>query len=184
MKLQLTKIHKSLFLFLFFLFSTYSSAWPCRFTAGKKLPTFWFNILFSISKDGRDWAILILMKFSHFDRTALYCVLQTVILLVFMWYQLGAIPYKYVWHWGLGNSKKEKIRRNLIYALFSQCKSDDDAGAPPYLPTSYDSLCSLNDHVNFFVSVVPFYSILRESTWRSRLCFCWILLTTDLNFGQ
>ena len=30
MKLQFTKIHKSLF------FSTYSSAWPCRFAAGKK----------------------------------------------------------------------------------------------------------------------------------------------------
>ena len=64
---------------------------------------------------------------------------------------------------GIGQFLERKIRRNLIYALFSQCKSDD-AGAPPYIPTSYDSLCSLNDHVNFFVSVVPFYSILREST--------------------
>ena len=34
--------------------------------------TFWFKKLCSMSKDGRDSATLILMKISHFDRTALY----------------------------------------------------------------------------------------------------------------
>ena len=34
--------------------------------------TFWFIKLCSMSKDGRDSATLILMKISHFDRTALY----------------------------------------------------------------------------------------------------------------
>ena len=38
MKLKLTKIYKSL-LFLLLFFSTYSSAWPCRFAAGKKAST-------------------------------------------------------------------------------------------------------------------------------------------------
>ena len=36
MKLQFTKIHKSLF---FFFFSTHGSAWPCRFAAGKNKHT-------------------------------------------------------------------------------------------------------------------------------------------------
>ena len=37
-----------------------------------KNKTFCYKKLFSMSKDGRDSATLILMKFSHFDRTALY----------------------------------------------------------------------------------------------------------------
>ena len=36
-----------------------------------KNKTFWLTKLFSMSRDGRDSATLILMKISHFDRTAL-----------------------------------------------------------------------------------------------------------------
>ena len=38
--------------------------------------TFWFIKLCSMSKDGRDSATLILMKISHFDRTALWLPLK------------------------------------------------------------------------------------------------------------
>ena len=37
-----------------------------------KNETFWFIKLFSVSKDGRDSATLIVMKITHFDWTALY----------------------------------------------------------------------------------------------------------------